>query len=91
MSHRKISTKIPSSKVDQSPVDGHARWVSPRVLDIMDTLPADDEVTGGQIIRDVNGKPTGKSLHNLYAMLAQISHRDFCRQHNGSYSITGME
>lgn len=72
-------------------VDGHARWVSPRVLDIMDTLPADDDITGGQIIRDLNGKPTGKSLHNLYARLAQTSHRDFCRQRNGSYSITGME
>lgn len=71
--------------------DGHARWVSPRVLDIMDTLPADDEVTGGQIIRDANGKPTGKLLHNLYARLAQTSLRDFCRQGDGPYSITSME
>lgn len=60
-------------------VDGHARWVSPRVLDIMNTLPADDEVIGGQIIRDMDGKPTGKLLHDLYARLAQTSRRDFCR------------
>ena len=39
-------------------VDGHARWVSPRVLEIMGNLP--DQVEGGLIIRDINGHPTGK-------------------------------
>ncbi|KAF5359593.1 hypothetical protein D9756_003425 [Leucocoprinus leucothites] len=41
--------------ISLSRVDGHARWVSPRVLDLMGTLPADDEVIGGQIIRDAHG------------------------------------
>jgi len=40
----------------------------------MNTLPEDSEVTGGQIIRDVYGKPTGKSLRSLYTeWLRQVS------------------
>ncbi|KAG6853611.1 hypothetical protein C0991_002835 [Blastosporella zonata] len=40
-------------------VDGHARWVSPRVLELMGDLP--DTVEGGHIVRDADGRPTGKS------------------------------
>lgn len=37
--------------------DMHALWVSPRVLQSMGPLP--DEVSGGLIVRDASGKPTG--------------------------------
>jgi predicted amidohydrolase YtcJ len=38
-------------------VDGHAAWVSPEVLRMMEPIP--ETVDGGQIIRDESGKPTG--------------------------------
>ncbi|KAJ3523168.1 hypothetical protein NMY22_g11566 [Coprinellus aureogranulatus] len=50
-----------------SRIDGHAKWVSPRVLEIMEEggmLPPpskDDEIekNGGKILRGKDGKPTG--------------------------------
>jgi hypothetical protein len=39
-------------------VDGHASWVSSRVLELMGKLS--NEVEGGVIVRYANGKPTGK-------------------------------
>ena len=39
-------------------VDGHASWVSSRVLELMGKLP--DKVEGGSIVRYANGKPTGR-------------------------------
>ena len=38
-------------------VDGHALWVSQKVIDLSGELP--EEVDGGAIIRDVSGAPTG--------------------------------
>lgn len=37
--------------------DGHALWVSQKVIDAMEVIP--DEVEGGVIVRDSSGKPTG--------------------------------
>lgn len=47
-------------------VDGHASWVSSRVLELMDELPA--EVDGGIIVRDANGKPTGNDIIKLFML-----------------------
>jgi predicted amidohydrolase YtcJ len=50
-----------------SRVDGHALWVSPRALELTreqlpeQRWPSDEEVVGGEIMRDSNGKPTGQS------------------------------
>lgn len=45
--------------ISLSRVDGHARWVSGAVLDLMHNLP--EKVDGGLILRDdADGKPTGK-------------------------------
>ncbi|KAJ3711845.1 amidohydrolase family-domain-containing protein [Lentinula guzmanii] len=48
-------------------VDGHASWVSNRVLQIIGKLPAD--VEGGSIIRDSNGAPTGVFLDNAMSLI----------------------
>lgn len=47
-------------------VDGHARWVSPHVLGLIGELP--EEVDGGLIVRDQEGRPTG--LFPLFALLS---------------------
>jgi predicted amidohydrolase YtcJ len=44
-------------------IDGHAIWVSPRVIELMGELPSD--VNGGEIIRDSNGKPTGSVVNSV--------------------------
>ncbi|KAF8999779.1 amidohydrolase family-domain-containing protein [Cyathus striatus] len=49
-------------------VDGHATWVSPRVLQIMgNDLPKD--VDGGIIVRDNQGKPTGIFIDNAISLI----------------------
>ncbi|KAL0952329.1 hypothetical protein HGRIS_006609 [Hohenbuehelia grisea] len=48
-------------------VDGHATWVSPRVLKLMGDLP--DTVDGGLIVRDQDGKPTGVFVDNAMALI----------------------
>ncbi|KAF8064078.1 amidohydrolase family-domain-containing protein [Lyophyllum atratum] len=48
-------------------VDGHAKWVSPRVLELMGDLP--DKVDGGSIIRDADGRPTGIFVDNAMALI----------------------
>ncbi|KAF9054163.1 amidohydrolase family-domain-containing protein [Panaeolus papilionaceus] len=50
-----------------SRVDGHARWVSPAVLEHMGELP--EEVDGGLIVRDSDGKPTGVFVDNAMELI----------------------
>ena len=55
--------------------DGHALWVSQKILDAMDPIP--DEVEGGVIARDPSGKPTGSLalLHRAVRSLTQLRRR----------------
>ncbi|KAF8889061.1 amidohydrolase family-domain-containing protein [Infundibulicybe gibba] len=48
-------------------VDGHARWVSTRVLELAGNLPP--SVDGGLIVRDQNGKPTGIFIDNAQSLI----------------------
>ncbi|KAJ7584940.1 amidohydrolase 3 [Mycena floridula] len=50
-------------------IDGHALWVSPRVLELTGDLPA--EVEGGLIVRDSDVKPTGIFLDNAIQLIPQ--------------------
>ncbi|KAJ7782770.1 amidohydrolase family-domain-containing protein [Mycena metata] len=50
-------------------VDGHAAWVSERVLEIMAPLPPDSDVEGGSIIRDAAGEPTGIFVDNAMMLI----------------------
>ncbi|ESK93905.1 amidohydrolase 3 [Moniliophthora roreri MCA 2997] len=50
-------------------VDGHATWVSSRVLETMGEIPPDSEVEGGLIIRDESGKPTGVFVDNAISLI----------------------
>ncbi|KAF9260444.1 hypothetical protein L218DRAFT_1002760 [Marasmius fiardii PR-910] len=48
-------------------VDGHATWVSSRVLEIIGELPS--EVEGGMIVRDEKGNPTGIFVDNAISLI----------------------
>ncbi|KAL0068932.1 hypothetical protein AAF712_003925 [Marasmius tenuissimus] len=48
-------------------VDGHATWVSSRVLELMGDLPS--EVEGGIIVRDEEGRPTGVFVDNAIDLI----------------------
>ncbi|KAI0077692.1 hypothetical protein K474DRAFT_1661475 [Panus rudis PR-1116 ss-1] len=56
-------------------VDGHALWVSPRVLDVTkDSLPGgrwprDEDVVGGEIKRDERGLPNGIFIDNAMGLV----------------------
>ncbi|KAJ7209692.1 amidohydrolase family-domain-containing protein [Mycena pura] len=55
--------------ISLSRVDGHAAWVSERVLELMAPLPPDSEVEGGSIVRDGAGQPTGIFLDNAMTLI----------------------
>ena len=44
-------------------VDGHALWVSPKVLELAGPLPS--QVEGGLIVRDANDQPTGRHTGSM--------------------------
>ncbi|THH07934.1 hypothetical protein EW145_g3049 [Phellinidium pouzarii] len=48
-------------------VDGHAIWVSPRVLKESSDLP--DSIEGGEIVRDSDGQPTGIFVDNAMSLI----------------------
>ncbi|KAI5985194.1 amidohydrolase family-domain-containing protein [Pisolithus albus] len=48
-------------------IDGHAAWVSRRVLQLMGELP--DTVDGGEIIRDSSANPTGIFVDNAMSLI----------------------
>ncbi|KJA17164.1 hypothetical protein HYPSUDRAFT_46693 [Hypholoma sublateritium FD-334 SS-4] len=53
--------------ISLSRVDGHARWVSPAVLELMPNLP--EQVEGGLIVRDAEGNPTGVFVDNAMDLI----------------------
>ncbi|KAI0799818.1 amidohydrolase family-domain-containing protein [Irpex lacteus] len=61
--------------ISLSRVDGHALWVSPRVLELTKAQlpeqkwPSNDEVNGGEIIRDSSGEPTGVFVDNAMSLV----------------------
>jgi hypothetical protein len=70
-----------------SRVDGHARWVSPAVLEMMGTLP--DEVEGGEILRDADGRPTGVFVDNAMKLISAPAWTE--DQMNGYFEKTMQE
>lgn len=71
-------------------VDGHARWVSQAVLDLMPDLP--EKVGGGLIVRDKQGNPTGIHCNTeLIINKLIIGQRYLCRQRNEFDSNAAME
>ncbi|KAK2465124.1 hypothetical protein APHAL10511_002816 [Amanita phalloides] len=50
-----------------SRVDGHARWVSSAILEMMGELP--DHVEGGEILRYSDGRPTGLFVDNAMGLI----------------------
>ncbi|CAA7262098.1 unnamed protein product [Cyclocybe aegerita] len=53
--------------ISLSRVDGHARWVSFAVLNLMKDLP--EKVDGGLVVRDKEGRPTGIFVDNAMGLI----------------------
>ncbi|GJE95765.1 amidohydrolase [Phanerochaete sordida] len=59
-----------------SRVDGHAMWVSPRALELTrkqlpgQRWPPDSDIEGGEILRDIDGNPTGVFVDNAMTLVA---------------------
>ncbi|KAJ8588591.1 hypothetical protein M405DRAFT_246183 [Rhizopogon salebrosus TDB-379] len=54
-------------RISLTRIDGHAAWVSNRVLQLIAPLP--ENVDGGLIIRDEHGKPTGLLVDNAMSLI----------------------
>ncbi|KAF8627222.1 hypothetical protein AX15_004474 [Amanita polypyramis BW_CC] len=68
-------------------IDGHARLVSPAILEVMGDLP--DHVEGGEIIRDSDGKPTGLFVDNAMSLVPAPTWTD--EQMSGYFETTMNE
>ncbi|KAI0341229.1 hypothetical protein BDW22DRAFT_1359484 [Trametopsis cervina] len=72
LASRKSLQDVP---ISLSRVDGHALWVSSRALEIAQQQlpgkrwPSDDDVAGGQIVRDSTGHPSGVFVDNAMALV----------------------
>jgi predicted amidohydrolase YtcJ len=54
-------------------VDGHANWVSPRVLQIMQEKSSIPDVEGGMVLRDSRGNPTGIFIDQAMTLIPRPS------------------
>lgn len=55
------SSLLKGKKISLARIDVHAEWVSQAIIDELEAMPGalPEEVDGGLIVRDVNGRPTG--------------------------------
>ncbi|KAI0688514.1 amidohydrolase family-domain-containing protein [Cytidiella melzeri] len=101
LSSRKNLENLP---ISLSRVDGHALWVSPRALELTkeqlpgQQWPSDDEVNGGEIIRNSAGDPTGVFVDNAMALVnapawsyeQKASYLELATQDALSYGLTSV-
>ncbi|KAI0087591.1 amidohydrolase family-domain-containing protein [Irpex rosettiformis] len=73
--HLASRKSLESLPISLSRVDGHALWVSPRVLELTkeqlpgQKWPSSEEVNGGEIVRDSTGNPTGVFVDNAMSLV----------------------
>ncbi|KIP08258.1 hypothetical protein PHLGIDRAFT_104500 [Phlebiopsis gigantea 11061_1 CR5-6] len=66
--------------------DGHALWVSQKILRAMAPIP--DEVEGGMIIRDSTGKPTGVFIDNAQELVNALRPEPTYEQLEQRFNLT---
>ena len=68
--HRTLDRVAPDNPVVLGRVDGHALWVNKRALEIAGITRATPDPSGGRIVRDANGEPTGVLVDNAEQLVA---------------------
>ncbi len=71
-SHRDLDRIAPGVPVYLVRVDGHAVWVSGKVLELAKITRSTPDPRGGRIVRDNRGEPTGVFVDNAVDLLAGL-------------------
>jgi len=69
--HEALSRAVPNHPVYLTRVDGHAGLVNARALELAAVTAATQDPTGGRIIHDASGDPTGVLIDRAQAIVAQ--------------------
>jgi len=62
---------FPNTPVWLRRVDGHAGWANTKAMELAGITPSTKSPTGGAIIRDKNGKPTGVFIDNAMDLISK--------------------
>nr|WP_179952566.1 amidohydrolase [Ningiella ruwaisensis] len=66
-----LDKAFPDTPVMLSRVDGHADWVNSKALEIAGITGNTPSPTGGEIVKDENGEPTGLLIDNASYLVAK--------------------
>ncbi|TAK63893.1 MAG: amidohydrolase [Bacteroidetes bacterium] len=64
-----LDNAAPNNPVKLRRVDGHADWVNSKVLELAGINATTPDTTGGKIVRDASGNPTGVLIDNASDLL----------------------
>jgi predicted amidohydrolase YtcJ len=70
--HEALSAAIPDRPVALDRVDGHALFVNAKAMELAGITKSTPDPSGGRIIRDANGEPTGVFVDNATALVYRV-------------------
>ena len=70
--HEVLDRVSPDSPVYLERVDGHAAWVNKRAMEIAGISRQTPDTSGGKIVRDASGTPTGVFVDNAMALVSRF-------------------
>lgn len=70
--HAALSRAVPNNPVYLTRVDGHAALVNARALELAQVTAATADPSGGRLIRDSAGNPTGVLVDNAQAVVGRV-------------------
>lgn len=71
-SHEVLDKISPNNPVYLVRIDGHAAWINKKGLEIAGITRATPDTTGGKIVRDAAGNPTGVFVDNAMSLVSRF-------------------
>jgi predicted amidohydrolase YtcJ len=79
-----LDKAFPDTPVMLTRVDGHADWVNSKALSIAGISASTPQVSGGEIVKDAQGQPTGLLIDNASYLVGQhipkLSRKDYLQR-----------
>jgi hypothetical protein len=70
--HRPLTEAAPDRPVWLSRIDGHAMWANRKAMDLAGISRATPDPSGGEIVRDAKGDPTGIFVDNASELIGRV-------------------
>jgi hypothetical protein len=70
--HRPLTEAAPDRPVWLSRIDGHAMWANRKAMDLAGITRNTPDPSGGEIVRDAKGDPTGIFVDNASDMIGRV-------------------